>query len=248
MFRLILAIIFASSPGVAAGQSYTVSTASSLSSGRYGGTEPTRVASTSLSLRSEVAGWQIGMTLPYVVIESASTAVTPYAVVEQGGRKGKGQRGHGDAQLSAGRAIGLPAWLPLEAKFAAHLKVPTGARGLSTGKLDGGVAIELSRQIGPVTPYVSAGYRFYGDRPSLRLQDGWATSTGASVARGKTLFLASYERSDRVLPGPAPRELFALASRSVAPGWNGSLYGSKGLNGGSADLMIGTALTWTFNR
>lgn len=248
MSRLILAIIFASVPGVAAAQSYSVSTASSLSSGRYGGTEPTRVASTSLSLRSELAGWQIGVTLPYVVVESASIAVTSYAVVEQGGRGGKGQRGYGDAQLSAGRAIGLPAWLPLEAKFAAHLKVPTGERHLSTGKLDGGLALELSRQIGPVTPYASAGYRFYGDRPSLRLQDGWTTSTGASVVRGKTLFLASYERSNRVAAGPAPREIFALASHSVAPGWNGSLYGSKGLNGGSADLMVGTALTWTFSR
>jgi hypothetical protein len=248
MSRLVLVIIFASAPSLAAAQSYTVSTASSLSSGRYGGAEPTRVASTSLNLRSEVAGWQIGMTLPYVVVEAAGVAITSHAVLAQGRRGGKRQRGYGDAQLRAERAIAVPDWSPVDARISAHLKVPTGARHLSTGTIDGGVALELSRQIGPVMPYVSASYRFYGNRASLRLQDGWSTSTGATITRGKTLLLASYERSNRVIAGPAPRELFALAGHSVAPGWNWSIYGSKGLNRGSADLMLGTALTWTFRR
>ncbi len=248
MRKIIISLVLASSPCAEAASTYSASTASSLSSGRYGGTEPTRVASTSLSLRSEIAGWHVGATLPHLTIEAPAGGLFAPGLLVEAGATSKRQSGYGDVQLRLERSLAIRRWAPVDARIVGQLKAPTGARGLSTGKMDGGVSLELSRQLGSVTPYVSVGYRFFGDRDLLRLKDGWATSLGATVTRGRTMFLLSYERSDPVVPGPAPREILGLASLAVTPQWNVSLYGSKGLSRSTSSKMFGLAITRIISR
>lgn len=237
-------ILTAAAPGAAGASDWSISNASSLSSGRYGGTDTTSVASSSLSLSRGIAGWQISATVPYLSIESGSNAVLANGVVIDARSGRKRQNGYGDIQFRIDRAVSLGAWVPVDVRVAASLKAPTGTRRLSSGKTDGSVAVELSRAFGAITPYLSTGYRVFGDRPDQRLANGWTSSAGATYHRGPLTFIASYERSNAVFRGgPAPRDLFAVASYSVAPGLNWSVYGSKGLNAGSANLMVGTALT-----
>lgn len=249
MRKALTAILAATLPGIAVASDWSLG--SSMSSGRYGGTQATRVASSSIGLRSSLSGWNVSATLPYLRIRSSDDLVIAGGVVasnQSGDRSGNrsGARpldGYGDLQLRVDRSIASVGRMPFDARITAQLKAPTGARSLSTGKADGGLGIELSRQLGKITPYVSAGYRIYGDSPGFRLKNGWSTSAGATFALGSMTLMASYERSHALYFGPAPRELFGLASYPVTPNWNWSVYGSKGLNAGSADLMVGTALT-----
>ncbi len=75
----------------------------------------------------------------------------------------------------------------------AFVKVPTGPGSISTGEYDGGVDVEISKSIGNVSPFLKAGYRFYGDSPELELQNGWAGSAGATARVGKVILLGSYD-------------------------------------------------------
>ena len=239
-----------STPGVATARDFSISSGASLSSGRYGGADETRVSSSSLSLRSDLAGWQLGVTLPYLTIENGGdeAAVAANGFVVQPGQGRKRQSGYGDVQLRVERALPSSKLWPIETRIAANFKLPTGARRLSTGKVDTGVSVEFSRQFGRVTPYVSAGYRTFGDIGAFRLRDGWATSAGATVALRKVTFIASYERSNALVFGPAPREIFGVATGPLAPGLSWSVFGSKGLSAGSANLMVGTSITRSFGR
>lgn len=239
MRKALLVCLLAASPGAAFANDWSLG--SSMSSGRYGGAQATRVSSSSIGFRGAVGGWSLGATVPYLQVRNGDRLVVAGGMVAPGSG-GKRSSGYGDVQLRIERSVAAER-LPFNARVSAHLKAPTGNREFSTGKADGGVSVELSRAFGAVTPHVSAGYRIHGDMPGLRLKNGWSTAAGATVALGSLTLMASYERSHALTAGPAPRELFGLASYPVTPAWNWSVYGSKGLTAGSADLMIGTALT-----
>lgn len=244
MRYVVLFALAAALSGSADASDWSVSNASSLSSGRYGGTDKTSVATSSLSVNRGLAGWRISATVPYLSIESGSNAVLANGVVvaAQAGRRR--QNGYGDVQLRVDRPVTLGGNLPVDMRVAAIFKAPTGARRFSTGKFDGSVSVEMSRRMGALTPFISSGYRMFGDRPGERLANGWTSSAGATYSRGPLTLIGSYERSDAVFRGgPAPRDLFAVASYAVAPGLQWSVYGTKGMNAGSANLMVGTSLT-----
>lgn len=244
MRHAVFFVLAAALPGLAHATDWSISNASSLSSGRYGGTDTTSVASSSLSVNRGLAGWQISATVPYLSIESGANAVLAQGIVVDAQSGRKRQTGYGDVQFRIDRPISSNGRLPVDLRVAATLKAPTGARQFSTGKFDGSVSVEMSRRMGAVTPFLSSGYRIFGDRPELRLANGWSSSAGATYSRGKLTLIASYERSDAVYRGgPSPRDLFAVASYAVAPGLQWSVYGTKGLNAGSANLMVGTSLT-----
>jgi hypothetical protein len=248
MRKSLILLLVAASPCAASAATYSVSNAGSLSSGRFGGTEQTSVAASSVSLRSQVGDWEFSAALPYLTIESSSsTALSLGGAVIAGGSAGRRrQSGYGDMTIRVARPIPLGADGKLQARVAAHVKMPTGARAMTTGKLDGGIAFELSRTIGPVTPYMSAGYRTFGDTRLVRLRDGWATSAGIMMTLGKVSLVASHESAQSVVAGPGSREFFAAAAGPLAPGWGWSVFGTKGYSSGSANLMIGTSLTRSF--
>lgn len=236
-------------PAQAGAASYSISNSGSLSAGRYGGTDETRVAASSLGLRTQVKDWEFGLTLPYLSVESSATGTLSVdgAIIDAGsGRRGR-QAGYGDLTFRVSRALPLGENAPVQARVTAHAKMPTGARGLSTGKLDGGVSLELSRSFGRVTPFMSAGYRSFGDTRLVRLRDGWATSAGVMATFGRVTVIASHDTAQSLVSGPGAREFFAAASGPVAPGWAWTLFGSKGYSAGSANLMVGTSLTRSFS-
>jgi hypothetical protein len=242
----LLAIALCPATGSAA--TYSISNSGSLSSGRYGGTEETRVASSAVGIRTQLKDWELGVTLPYLSIESSGTgALSIDGAIIGGGTARRGrQSGYGDISFRVSRPLPLGENFPVQARLTAHAKLPTGARALSTGKLDGGAGVELSRSFGTVTPYLSTTYRMYGDTRLVRLRDGWATSAGVMTAFGKVSVVASHESSQALVSGPGSREFFAAASGPLTPGWAWTLFGSKGYSAGAPNVMVGTSLTRSF--
>jgi hypothetical protein len=248
MRNSLLLLAAAALPAAAPAATYSVSNVGSLSSGRYGGTDQTRVETSSISLRSQVRDWEFGIVLPYLSIENQSSAALSLggAVIGSGLGTRRRQSGYGDMTLRLARQVPLGENASFQARIAGQIKLPTGARTMTTGKLDGGLTFELSRPMGRVTPFVSAGYRTFGDTRLLRLRDGWATSAGMMMTLGKVSLIASHETAQSPFAGPGSRELFAAASGPLAPGWGWSLFGTKGYSAGAPKMMIGTSLTRSF--
>lgn len=233
-------------PEAAAAYGLNATTATSLSSGRYGGTSSTHMSVSALGVSTSVDHWQIDVTLPYVVVDSADASVAVGGLVlQQRANRRKRTAGYSDMTLQVQRSLGGS--LPFDMSLRGQLKLPTGARSFSTGKVDMSAGFEVSRTMGALTPFASADYRVYGDSKALPMTNGWSLGAGATLIKGWSIFIASYQRSRSAFGGPDSQELSAVASRRIAHGWSATLYGSKGLSEAAPNLMVGMSLTRSFN-
>jgi hypothetical protein len=246
MRTLFLAMLLVPAPGAALAAQISISSAASHSSGRYGAEKSTTVTSSSLGATASLDEWEVSATLPYLSVGLGGAELTVGGVVIQPDGRRDRISGFGDAYLTIGRSLPLGDDFPVEVAVQAQLKLPTGARHLSTGRVDGGVDVELSRQFGPVSPFVSAGYRFYGDSAELELENGWALSAGATITHAGLTFIGSYDWTSSPIGLPVARELFGVVSGPLARNWNWTMFGSTGLSEGAAELMFGIGLSRTF--
>jgi hypothetical protein len=240
----LLPLLWLIMPGQALAADLSVTTSASYSAGKYGGRERTQASVASLGASATFGEWTLSAALPYVNIDAGSSEVTVGGIVIRPKENGSALRGFSDLTLTAGRSLPLE-WLPVEVNVQGQVKLPTGAGAISTGKLDGGVDIELAKSFGSISPFLSAGYRFYGDSEDLELENGWLMSAGATLTRGKVTMIGSYDWSQSPV-GLTSKEIFAVASGPFGNGWNWTLYGSKGLNEGAAGKMFGFGVTRRF--
>ena len=243
---LLFGMLLVSAPTAASAAQFSISSAASHSSGRYGAEKPTTVTSTSIGATGTFAEWEVSATLPYVSVGAGGAELTVGGVVIRP-EEGQGRiNGFGDAFVTVGRTLPLGDEFPVDVAVQGQLKLPTGTRRLSTGKLDGGIDVELSRQIGSLAPFLSVGYHFYGDSSELELENGWAISAGATITHGGVTLIGSYDWSASPIGLSDAKEIFAVASGPFAQHWNWTVFGSKGLNNGAADFMFGIALSRAF--
>ena len=246
MRAFIPVMLLLSASGMASAAQLSISSAASHSSGRYGADKPTTVTSSSLGATGSLDEWEVSATLPYLSVGLGGAELTVGGVVIQpDGGRGR-VSGLGDVFVTVGRTLPLGDEFPADVAIEGQVKLPTGARRLSTGKVDGGLDVELSRQFGSVSPFLSAGYRFYGDNAELELENGWAFSAGATITHGGLTFIGSYDWSSSPIGLASAEEMFAVASGPLARDWNWTLFGSNGLSEGSADLMFGIGISRTF--
>jgi hypothetical protein len=242
-YRLLSACVLTSLSAAADAQEIGISLGGSFSSGRYGGDERVDLGALYLGLSGTYRRWRLDGTLPYVMLDSGASAIEVGGVVLPGEGGGRTQ-GVGDAvfRLTSPTLSSSVADLTL----SGQVKLPTGISALSTGKIDVAGDLEFSRSIGAAAPFVSVGYRTYGDAQLLELNDGFSLSAGTGLTLGSTTFLASYDWAESAIGGADPQELFALAAGEIAKGWGWSVYGSKGLNSGAADFMLGVGVNKSF--
>lgn len=240
------ATMLAFAPTAASAAQLSINTSASHS--RSGGAEARTTATSSSVGASAVLGeWEVSATLPYISVSGGGTELTVGGVVIRPDDE-EPVSGFGDVFLAAGRALPLGDILPVDVAIRGELKLPTGSRNLSTGKIDAGMDVEVSRQLGSVTPFISTGYRYYGDSNVLELEDGWVLSAGATFTLRGVTIIASYDWSESPLGLAAARELFGVASGAFAPSWNWTVYASKGLSEAAADLMIGIGVSHTLGQ
>ena len=245
MKQLVWGLALAVAPVPAAARGYGVGTSAAYSTGRYGGPEATRLATASLTGTANLRGWELSATLPYLAADAGGEEISVGGVlIRPEGRERIS--GFGDVFLTAARSI-LPQ-LPVDVSLQAQLKVPTGSSDLSTGKVDGGLDVEFAKQVGSFAPFVSGGYRVYGDAADFDLRNGWVASAGTSISHGRMTLIASYDWSQSPVYLPDAHELFAVASGPLLPSWTWSLYGSKGFSDGAADVMVGLGVSRSFAR
>jgi hypothetical protein len=229
-------------PAAASAAEFNATLATSLSSGRYGGAQTTDALVTAYGVQAGLGGWRLQMTFPQLQVSGGSgQRIVDGNFVTAGGRR---RSGNGDMMLRIEH--NLPVRTPVDLVMAVQYKLPTGTRGITTGGNESTVSIQASKTFGPVTPFASVGYQHVGDANGFRLRDGWTASAGTMVTAGRNFFMLSYETSHAIVPGAPARSIFALAGHPVGGGWSVSLYGSKGLSAGAANLTTGIGLTRAF--
>ncbi len=246
-YQLILLALLWATPGSVAAREVGVSVGASYSTGRYGGTEPVKIGSTYFGLNTSVGNWRVDATLPYLIIGTGGATVDAGGIVLPGeGRQNIS--GFGDLTLRATGPVSFGENMPFDVRIALQSKVPTGEAGLSTRKFDGGIDVEVSKSLGSISPFLTAGYRTYGDSRDLELRDGWALSAGSTLTLGKTTLIGSYDWVQSAVDGPASHELYGIAAGEISPKWGWTVFGSKGLSSGAADFMLGLGITRTFGK
>ena len=131
-----------------------------------------------------------------------------------------------------------------------RLKIPTGsaADGLSTGEIDGGGAIDIAYDLGKITPFVTAGYRFRGDPDGADLNNTFNISAGASYnLGGGYALLGSYDfRQATTDTADESQEVFGAVTGRINDNLRWTLYGSVGFTDGAPDQGAGVQLTVNF--
>jgi len=209
----------------------------------------TTLATTGLALTS--GRFSASASLPYI-----SSTAPQEVILNQGGlfgtpllasdsaRTGRVKReGIGDLSLNA--AYQLPV-SGVNASIGASVKLPTASRkkGLGTGKVDYGVAGQLSKKMGSIVPFVGAGYTIVGEPDNFETRNIVSGTAGSHVLLGKSSSLTasySYEQSASTSIGDSQSINMGFGTnltRSVRIGVDGAV----GLSDDAPDTRVGLKL------
>ncbi|NBW76513.1 MAG: hypothetical protein EBR34_12045 [Sphingomonadaceae bacterium] len=216
------------------------------SKGDYGTAIDTSMVVVPLSARLRTGNWRVTASIPWIRIDGANVvggSNGPIVIDPNAPRTVR--KGFGDVSL--GLAYDIPEQdFGLGVQFSGRVKLPTASqsKGLGTGKADFSGAVELSKTYGPVTPFVSVGYRMPGDPAGVDLQNGFVGSAGFSVATGRSVVLLSYDyRESASLLAQDSQELFGAFTTPMSKKLDFTLYGSAGLSKGAPDYGVGAMIT-----
>lgn len=227
------------------GPELSVTTGVDYSSGDYGTATDTEIFVAPLSLRLKTGDVRFSASIPYVRIDGAASIVGGDGgpIVVDPNAPAVVRDGIGDLTLGANYAIGEER-IGVGLDFGARVKLPTAETGLGTGATDFSFSGELSRTFGPVTPFVSAGYRILGDPVGVDLNNAFFGSAGASVGLGRSVLLASYDyREATSALSDDSQEVFGALSTPVSEKLDLTFYGSAGLSDGAPDFGVGAMIT-----
>jgi len=128
------------------------------------------------------------------------------------------------------------------------LKIPTASedRDLGTGKLDGGVELTVSRQLGRWIPFASAGWRFLRDPADTNLRSHATASVGASFRWSPTVLAGLlYDWRDSSAEGRADsHELVPNLTWKLSPRFAVSPYAVWGIAGYVPDYAVGVTFRY----
>lgn len=235
---------------------FSISAGPAFWSGDFGGPTTSDIFVAAVSLRYDSGPLRTWATLPYMRVESdgvlfAGTDGGPILVdTTRPSPEGRVRDGLGDITVGAtwsaleGRADGLAVDL------TGRLKLPTASdgSGLSTGKTDVSLSADVSKPVGGVVPFVSAGYRFLGDPDGYDLRNTVSASAGLTLPLAETadtVLLLSYdydESATRFVDDS--HALFAAISGTIGGGFTWTGYGSAGLSDGTSDFSIGALVSF----
>jgi hypothetical protein len=217
------------------------------SKGDYGTGVDTEMVVAPISARLKVGDVRFTVSMPWLRIDGASAIVPgdggPIIIDPNAPRTTRS--GFGDVTVGANWALPEEK-LGFGLDFGTRVKLPTASesKGLGTGKVDVSVSAELSKSFGPVTPFVSAGYRFPGDPAGFDLKNAFYGSAGASIIAGKAVIIGSYEYREATSPlAESSQEIFGALSAPVSDRLTFTLYGSGGLSDGAPDYGVGLMVT-----
>ncbi|HEX7789522.1 MAG TPA: hypothetical protein VF467_03235 [Afipia sp.] len=156
--------------------------------------------------------------------------------------------GLGDASVALTYSADLKNGFYLD--LTGKLKLPTASRSkrLGTGKVDFTASMDLSKDIGAFSLYLSGRRKFAGKPAGSTIRSVWGGGGGAStrIASGVTLG-ADYDwQQSSFAGGESSSEVTGWAYFRLTRKIGLTVYAGAGLNQASADFLGGTTLTIRF--
>lgn len=220
------------------------------SSGDYGTSTTTSIATLAATARYEAGPWVYKATVPYLSVEGDTGVIPGVGQVRAAPVRSDKASGLGDIVLSATYAAYYDRASTLGLDLTAKLKLATAdeAKGLGTGEHDVAFLVDLYRLFGRITGFGGVGYHILGDSPALPLENAWSANLGASYKLDERDSAgAMLDHRQRVVPGgPAQRELVGFFTRKLAGDWKAQAYALIGLADGSPDWGGGLSLARPF--
>ena len=156
--------------------------------------------------------------------------------------------GWGDLNLGASYTIPESILDGFEVRIGGVVKAPTGSarKRLSTGEADFGGSIDVSRQFGLWTPFVTLGYLDHGQPAGFSLNNTTSVSAGTSLELSDNLVaVVSYDYDSADAPMvTAGQEVFGSLSWVRDDRITLTGYGTLGLTSGSPDVGLGFLISY----
>jgi len=222
------------------------------STGKYGGSTPTRIWSIPFMARYETDLWTLKLTVPYLRVTSPANVI-PDIGSFSGSRQPRrraadttSESGLGDTVVSATYTAYYDAAAKRGLDLTGKVKLPTADadKGLGTGSTDESVQVGLYQTQGLFTVFGDVGYTFFGHSSFVQLDNALYYGLGFSEKLDPENSLGvSFDGRQRVTPGGGPqREITAFWNRRLDRDTRLQAYVLKGFADGSPDWGIGASL------
>lgn len=224
--------------------------------GDYGTAQNTNVLLGLSSLSLSDGNFKFTASVPYMRISGRGLVVfdasgNPILINRRASVAPDVRTGWGDLNLSASYIIPPSVLDGFEVRVSGVVKAPTASarRRLSTGEADFGASIDVSRQYGIWTPFVTVGYLDQGQPQGFTLYNTTSVSAGTSLELSENLVaVASYDFDSANAPTVAGgQELFGSLSWVRDDKVTLTGYGTIGLNSGSPNVGVGFLISYGFN-
>jgi hypothetical protein len=226
------------------------------SSGDYGTSRDTSVDLGLSTLSLSTGDFRFTASLPYMRIDGRGLVLfdasgNPVVVNRRTILPPAVRTGWSDVNFSASYTIPPAILADFEVRISGVAKVPiTEARKrLTTGETDLGMSVDVSRQFGKWTPFVTVGYLSVGQPVGYTLYDTTSVSAGSSLEFSENLVATisyDYDTADGPLT-PAAQSLFGSLSWVRYNNITLTAYGTAGLSDGSPDMGMGFLISYGVN-
>ena len=214
-----------------------VSTGIGVSSGRYGQTQTTDVASLWAGATYRTPRITAGVRLPYVQLRapSASTIgpdgqpITDYGAI---GESKTMRQGVGDVSAFLGYAIVQSRRDLLEARAWAKLATSDSSRGIGTGANDYAIEARYSHRFADFSSFAVLGYRVMGSTARRPLNNTPYVEIGVNSRFGSRWRIgSSLQWRAAIVDGrSAPLQITGFVERILSPRWRINSYLLRGIN------------------
>lgn len=226
------------------------------SSGNYGTSRDTDVDLGLTTLSLTTGDFKFSAGLPYMRIDGRGLVMfdasgNPIIINRRTTLPPQLRTGWGDLNLSATYTIPPAILDDFEVRISGVAKVPIASerKRLSTGQADMGMSVDISRQVGVLTPFVTVGYLSVGQPVGYTLYDTTSVSAGSSLELSDNLVAVvsyDYDSADGPLV-TAAQSLFTSLSWVREDGVTLTGFGTVGLSDGSPDMAVGFLVSYGVN-
>jgi hypothetical protein len=257
---LLTSTVAALGAGVAAAETrISYATGLDYSSGKYGESESTEVASIPLAIRITNGGWSVRASTSYMRVSGPADI----ADLENGGSDSSGssggggssaaprtgiEQGFGDTTLSLSRTFERLGGSGLYVEASGRVRLPTGddSKGLGVGVTDFALAAEVGVNERAGGASLQLTRRFLGERDGAERNDGWQLNSSAWLRAGQRTQIGAFGswREATATLGDDPAQAGAFVSHRLTSQVRLALNASVGLSEASPDYSGGLRLTW----
>jgi hypothetical protein len=224
--------------------------------GDYGTPQNTNVLLGLSTLSLSDDNFKLSASIPYMRISGRGLVVfdasgNPIVINRRTTNPPDVRTGWGDLDLGASYTIPPAILDDFEVRIGGVVKAPTASarRRLSTGEADFGASLDVSRQFGLWTPFLTVGYIDHGQPSGYTLNNTISVSAGSSLELSDNLVaVASYDYDSADSPlVVAGQELFGSLSWVRDDRITLTGYGTLGLTSGSPDVGLGFLISYGVN-